>query len=149
MHRVEISCRLAHCSDVMSARPNMGFAVRCRPSRGALGAWLGVVLLSACASTPSSPSPKPDLLQFLDQPGVTREQVFARLGPPSDTFFRDNVATYRLAHNAAGYFVVPPPRARRELGWGGVDYDLVLAFNSDETVREHRLIPIRITPATP
>jgi hypothetical protein len=126
----------------------MGFAVRCRPLRGTPGVWLGLVLLSACASAPSTPTGKPDLLQFLDQPGITRQEVIARLGPPSGTFIRDNVATYRLGHNAAGYFVVPPAAGRPELGWEGVAYDLVLAFNSDATLREHRLIPIHAA-ATP
>ena len=128
----------------------MGFAVRCRPSRGTPGVWPGLVLLLlyAGASAPSTPTAKPDLLQFLEQPGVTRQQVIARLGPPSGMFLRDNVATYRLAHNAAGYLVVAPQSGRRELTWEGVDYDLVLAFNSDETLREHRLVPIHASQDT-
>jgi len=108
-----------------------------------------VLLLSACASTAPKPTGNPDLLQFLDQPGVRFEQVIARLGPPSATFIRDNVVTYRLGRNETGYFVVPPPTERHELGWEGVDYDLVLAFNVDETLREHSLIAIRSTPAKP
>jgi hypothetical protein len=111
--------------------------------------WLGLVLLSACASAPTKPVGRSDLLQFLDQPGITRQQVIAQLGPPSDTFLRDNIVTYRLGHNAEGYFVVPPHPGKGELGWEGVDYDLVLAFNSDQTLREHRLVAIRAAPATP
>jgi len=133
----------------MSARPETGFAVRCRPLRGTPGVWLSLVLLAACASAPTKPTGKPDLLQFLDQPGITLEQVFARLGPPSGAFLRDDIVTYRLGHNAEGYFVVPPSTGKGELGWEGVDYDLVLAFNSDQTLREHRLVAIRAAPATP
>jgi hypothetical protein len=110
---------------------------------------LVLLLVSACASTPRAPAGKPDLLQFLDQPGVTLEQVIARLGPPSARFIRDNVVTYRLGRNETGYFVVPPSTKRSELGWEGVDYDLVLAFNADETLRQHSLVAIRSTPAKP
>ena len=135
----------------MSARPDTDLAARCRTPRGTRGTSLGVVLLllSACASTPPKPSGNPDLLQFLDRPGVTFEQVIARLGPPSATFIRDNVLTYRLGRNEVGYFVVPLPTERHELGWEGVDYDLVLAFNADETLREHSLVAIRTAPAKP
>ena len=133
----------------MSARPETRFAVRCRPLRGTPGVWLSLVLLVGCASAPTKPAGRPDLLQFLDQPGITLQQVFDRLGPPSGTFLRDDIVTYRLGHNAEGYFVVPPATGKGELGWEGVDYDLVLAFNTDQTLREHRLIAIRTAPTTP
>jgi hypothetical protein len=107
--------------------------------------WL-LVLLGGCATSPPAPAPKEDLLAFLEQAHVTRDEVNARLGPPSAVFEHDHVVTYRLAHSNAGYVVVARNRDKSELSWQGVDYDLVLAFEADGTLREHRLIAVRAAP---
>jgi hypothetical protein len=105
-----------------------------------------LALVGGCATSPPAPAPKPDLLAFLEAEHVTREEVSAQLGPPSAVFKYDHVVTYRLAHGTTGYYVVPPNQT--ELSWQGVDYDLVLAFNDDGTLREHRLIAVRAAPPT-
>jgi hypothetical protein len=104
-----------------------------------------VALLCGCAS--SQAAPRPDLLAFLDGERVTREDVTTRLGPPSGTFARDGVVTYRLGQNKAGYFVVPSPSGYSPVDWRGVDYDLVLAFDDAGILSAHNLVAVRSAPA--
>ena len=103
-------------------------------------------LLTGCAS---SPSPKPDLLAFLEADHVTRTDVIAHLGAASASFDRDGVVAYRVSHNDHGFFVAAPMKKNTELDWEGINYDLVLAFDEAGVLSEHRLIAVHEAPASP
>lgn len=94
-----------------------------------------LALLSGCASTPVAHK---DLLDFLDQPPVTREQVRAHLGEPHGTFENAHVYAYRLGHSEAGYWT-----QQRKGGWEGVTYDLILEFDDHDVVQKHSLVTVR------
>ena len=74
---------------------------------------------------------------------MTRADVDAQLGPATASYGHDRILAYRLHTSAAGYEVVRPPRAMSGLGWEGVDYDLVLAFDPEGVLLEHKLISVR------
>ena len=98
------------------------------------GVLIGIVSLAGCATLPP-----PVHLEFLDHPPVTRDQTLAQLGPASSTFEADGVLTYRLGKNKTDYYLVP----KKNPGWEGVDYDLVLAFDDTGILNQHRLVLIR------
>jgi hypothetical protein len=102
-------------------------------------AWLGVGLLASCASAPLV---KHHSLAFLASGHVTEDDVRAQLGSSAATFERGHVLAYRLRRTSDGYDVVVPTYDSKGLGWEGVDYDLVLAFDDDGILREHSLISI-------
>ena len=95
-----------------------------------------MVALGGCASSPRAVS-----LDFLEHQPVTRSQVVAQLGPANSSFNADYVLTYWLRQNKADYFVMP--RTTHNLGWEGVNYDLVLAFDDTGILHQHRLVLIR------
>jgi len=103
---------------------------------GCLGAGfaISIALLAGCATLPP-----PVHLAFLDHPPVTREQTLAQLGPAGSTFEADGVLTYRLGKNKTDYYLVP----KKNSGWEGVDYDLVLAFDDTGFLSQYRLVLIR------
>jgi hypothetical protein len=104
-----------------------------------------LALLGACAT---QPKPRPVQLDFLQAARVTRADVDAHLGPPSATFTRDRVVSYRLSQTAAqGYSVVPQNNPKAPIDWQGINYDLVLALDEAGIVSEYRLIPIHPPPA--
>ena len=96
-----------------------------------------LAVLGGCSSTPAPVFHK-DLLDFLDQPPVTREQVRAHLGDPHGIFESEHVYAYRLSHSEAGYG--PPPMKG---GWEGVTYDLILEFDDHDVVQKHSLVTVR------
>jgi len=98
------------------------------------GFAIGIASLAGCASLPP-----PVHLEFLEHPPVSRDQTLAQLGPASSTFETDGVLTYRLGKNKADYYLVP----KRQPGWEGVNYDLVLAFDETGILNQHRLVFIR------
>jgi hypothetical protein len=106
--------------------------------------WLLVALLAACASAPPL---KHDSLAFLESGHVSWDDVHAHLGATATTFERGHVLAYRLRRTGDGYDVVAPKNNNNGLGWEGVDYDLVLAFDDDGILQEHSLVAIRGTPA--
>lgn len=106
--------------------------------------WLSVALLVACTAAPPL---KHDSLAFLESGHVSRDDVRAHLGDPATTFERGHVLAYRLRHAGDGYDVVVPKNNSNGLGWEGVEYDLVLAFDDEGILREHSLVSIRGTPA--
>lgn len=106
--------------------------------------WLPVALLVACASAPPL---KHDSLAFLESGHVTERDIRAHLGASATTFERGHVLAYRLRRTGDGYDVLAPKNNSNGLGWEGVDYDLVLAFDNDGILREHSLVAIRGTPA--
>jgi hypothetical protein len=96
---------------------------------------LAVAATAGCAATPRGDH---NLLDFLDGQGVTRTQVLGRLGPDYATYEHARVLAYRIATGPAGYYVAP-----RRSDWKGVDYDLILVFDAQAVLEQHRLVPIR------
>ncbi len=90
---------------------------------------------AGCASTPEYPV---DLLAFLDQPTITRQDVLMQLGPPSTEFEQSRVLSYRLSRCKNGHVMDTPTYL-----WKGVDCNLVLVFDDQDVVQRHRLIEIR------
>lgn len=108
-------------------------------------AWLSFALLAACASAPPV---KHDSLAFLESGHVSRDDVRAHLGASATAFEHGQVLAYRLRRTGDGYDVVVPKNNSNGLGWEGVDYDLVLAFDNNGILQEHSLVAIRGTPGT-
>ncbi len=102
--------------------------------RRALAVGASAVIVG-CASTPAEHKV---LLEFLDQPSVTAEQVRERLGEPHATFEQERVLAYRLNHKASGYYVTSP-----RTGWEGVRYDLIIVLDEHNVVQKHNLVAIR------
>ena len=102
--------------------------------------------LSASASPPAArvqAPPDKDLLAFIADKHVTKDEVVAHLGKPHASFEHDSVIAYRLGQSGGGYYVVSAPPKPTGLGWLGVDYDLVLHFDDQGILQEHSLIAIR------
>jgi hypothetical protein len=95
-----------------------------------------LLALGGCATSPRAVS-----LDFLENQPVTRTQVVDQLGPPNSSFEADFVLTYWLRQSKADYFVMP--RTTHNLGWDGINYDLVLAFDDTGILQQHRLVLIR------
>jgi hypothetical protein len=95
------------------------------------------VALAGCATTPRG---NPDLLAFLDHEPVSKTEVLAHLGEPSEPFDADGVLTYRLTGGKDGLSV---QRSNPKSGWEGVSYDLVLAFDASGILQRHTLVAVR------
>jgi len=120
------------------------YDVACRTLVVALLCMLSA--LSASASPPSTQAqarPDKDLLAFIADKHVTRDEVVAHLGQPHASFENDSVIAYRLGQSDGGYYVVSAPQKKTELDWQGVDYDLMLHFDDQGILQEHNLIAIR------
>jgi len=96
---------------------------------------LGAACLAGCAATPRG---DPHLLDFLDGAGVTRAAAIARLGPAYATYENGRVVAYLIDSGPLGPYVAP-----RRGDWRGVDRDLILVFDANDMLAQHRLIPIR------
>jgi hypothetical protein len=97
-----------------------------------------VLTLAACATTSSG---KQDLLAFLEHDPVTKQDALAHLGTASACFEKDRVLSFRLHRDAGGYLVEPV--GTHDTGWEGVNYDLVLVFDTDGVLQRHNLVAIR------
>jgi hypothetical protein len=106
--------------------------IRIGPETLCLGVF---AVVAGCASVPVAHK---DLLDFLDQPSVTAEQVREHLGEPHATFEQERVLAYRLSHNGSGYYVTPA-----KTGWEGVQYDLIVLVDEHNLVQKHNLVAIR------
>lgn len=102
--------------------------------RGCLAA-LASLALQACATHPAGSK---SLLAFLDQPGVSREEVYRRLGTPHGTYERNSVAAFRLSSGRDGLYVSPTAT-----GWKDIRYNLLLEFDADEHLSGRHLIDVR------
>lgn len=98
------------------------------------------VSLTACASTPDADR---ELLAFLDRGPVTRADVNHHLGSSYTSYEGSRVIAYRIGEKGSGYYVLP---LQKNNGWKGVKYDLVLLFDDQGTLQQHRLIAIRASP---
>ena len=114
-----------------------------KTSAMAHGAGFGWVALSVgalavvagCASTPVG---QKGLLEFLDQPPVSVDQVRQHLGEPHAMFEQERVLAYRLSQNTSGYYLAP-----HKSGWDGVQYDLIIVLDDHNAVQKHGLVVIR------
>lgn len=96
---------------------------------------LALPALQACATHPAGDK---NLLAFLDQPGVRREDVYRRLGMPHATYEGNSLAAFRLSSGREGLYV-----SQAASGWEDVRYNLLLEFGADERLTGHRLIDVR------
>jgi hypothetical protein len=91
--------------------------------------------LAACAA----PVGKAGLLDFLADGTTPKEEAFLRLGEPSATFEREQILTYRLAKDEAGYILGAPGSYR----YVGSAFSLVLVFGENGVLRRHALVAVR------
>jgi len=103
------------------------------------GALLLLLTLAGCVTTSSGS--RGDLLVFLNQEPVTRQDVMAHLGEPNATFEHDRVFTYRLRSDKGGFVVQQTDP--HVTGWEDVRYDLVLVFNENGFLQHHNLVTVR------
>ncbi len=98
--------------------------------------WLLIVGLgiAGCAAAPKG---RKDLLDFLADGATRRDEVLARLGPPSARFEDSRVLAYRLASDEGGYRL-----AASSGSWAGTDYNLMLVFDGDGVLKRHALVRI-------
>lgn len=120
----------------MDFRMLLTVADRARSRAICLVSGLALIGVAAgCASTPKHPT---DLLVFLAQPTVSRQDVLAHLGAPSAEFENSHVLTYRLSRCNNGHVVDKPTR-----DWEGIQCDLVVVLDDRDIVQRHKLIEIR------
>ena len=102
---------------------------------GARGLVFTLLLLEACATHPAGDK---NLLAVLDEAGVTREEVYRRLGTPHATYERNSIAAFRLSTGRDGLYV-----SHAAPGWKDVRYNLLLEFDANDRLTEHRLLDVR------
>lgn len=94
-------------------------------------------LLSACATEPP-PKGRGDLLAFIVDGQTPASEVYLRLGMPSRTFEGGRIATWRLARDVGGLYVV----AAHQEGWLGVRFELVVELSEARLVQRHALVEV-------
>ncbi len=94
-------------------------------------------LLSACA-TEAPPKGRGDLLAFIIDGQTPASEVYLRLGMPARTFESGRIATWRLARDAGGLYVV----AAHQEGWLGVRFELVVELSEARLVQRHALVEV-------
>ena len=95
-----------------------------------------LLLLAACATEPP-PRGRGDLLDFIVDGQTPATELHLRLGMPTRTFEGGRIATWRLARDAAGLYVVAA-----QGGWTGVRYELVVEFSEARLVQRHALVEV-------
>jgi len=98
---------------------------------------LAMLAAVGCATHP--PVGRADLLEFLHDGTTSRADVILKLGPPNRTFENNRIASWRLAKDEAGYFLVAPTPT----GWYGARYELVVVFTANDVMEQHSLVEIR------
>lgn len=91
---------------------------------------LTVLVLCSCNYVPRPPRDgKAVNFKTIIVGSTTRDAVIQELGKPSATFEQKGILTYRIVHRPeyASPYVVP---RRPGAGWVGVNYSLVLSFDS-------------------
>ena len=108
-----------------------------------------VILVSGCATAPI-PGASRNLLGFLTDTTTTREQVILTLGQPSASFENDRILTYRIGQDPEqGQFVITPRLMLTEVRigqpstWQEVRYSLVLVFDAQGVLKQHKLVTVR------
>ena len=109
-----------------------------------------LLFLAGGCATPPIPGASPILLDFLRNGGTTRPQVILALGEPSAAFENETILTYRIGEDPAqGRFVITPRLLMHDLRigqpstWQGVRYSLVLVFDPQGVLRQHKLVPVQ------
>ena len=96
------------------------------------------VLCLGIASCSAVPVGRQDLLDFLVDGATRRQEVLARLGPPSAHFESSRILAYRLASSDGGYLL-----AASGGSWAGTHFNLMLVFDPDGVLQRHSLVQIR------
>lgn len=98
--------------------------------------WLliGCLGIAGCAAAPKG---RKDLIDFLDDGVTRREEVLAKLGPPSARFEDLRILAYRLASDDGGYLL-----AASSGSWADTEFNLMLIFDRDGLLQRHALVRI-------
>jgi len=96
-----------------------------------------LLLVTGCATAP--PVGQRDLLAFVTDGVTAKSDVFLRLGPPGREFEGGRIATWRVAEDEGGYYVV----ASATDGWRGSRHEFVVVFGADGRVERHSLVQLR------
>lgn len=103
--------------------------------------FIGVIGLVGGGCATPIPGASKDLLAFLQAGKTTRQQVIMTLGQPSGTFEKESILAYRIGQDAKqGYFIVSP---KQTMPWAIVRYSLVLLFDENGVLREHKLVDVQ------
>ena len=100
---------------------------------------VAVVMLAAAGCATRPPVGRADLLDFLHDEATSRADLILKLGAPARTFDDNRIASWRLAKDDAGYFLV----ATTPTDWYGARYELVVVFAATGVVERHSLVEIR------
>jgi len=98
--------------------------------------WL-LILCLGIAGCAAAPKGRKDLIDFLDDGVTRRDEVLARLGPPSARFEDSRILAYRLARDEGGYLL-----AASSGTWADTDVNLMLVFDGDGVLQRHALVRI-------
>ena len=109
-----------------------------RRRRQLLAAGGAALLLLAACATEAPPRGRGDLLDFIVNGLTPASDVYLRLGMSARTFEGGRIATWRLARDAAGLYVV----AAHQDGWLGVRFELVVEFSEARLVQRHALVEV-------
>lgn len=103
--------------------------------------WLlcaaALLLVTGCATAP--PVGQRDLLAFVTDGVTTKSDIYLRLGPPGREFEGGHIATWRVAEDEGGYYVV----ASSTDSWRGSRHELVVVFGANGRVERHSLVRLR------
>jgi len=103
--------------------------------------WPVLLLLTLGGCVTTSTGSRRELLDFLKQDPVTRQDVIAHLGEPNATFEHDHVLAYHLGSDKGGFIV---QRTKKDVtGWEDVNYDLMLVFDENGLLLQHNLVTVR------
>ena len=105
------------------------------------------VVVTGLTTASFAGDPPRQKLQFLVNGRTTRGMVFEAFGPPTSTYERGRIQTYRLAGKEQdGFIVRDRPSEHRlrapHLSWGGTSHSLVLIFDTAGTLRRHSLVKV-------
>ena len=96
-----------------------------------------LLLVTGCATAP--PVGQRDLLAFVTDGVTAKSDIYLKLGPPGREFEGGRIATWRVAEDDGGYYVV----ASSTDGWRGSRHELVVVFGANGRVERHSLVQLR------
>lgn len=96
-----------------------------------------LLLITGCATAP--PVGQPDLLAFVTDGVTPKSEIFLRLGPPGREFEGGRIATWRVANDEGGYYVVASSTEASR----GSRHELVVVFGANGRVERHSLVQLR------
>ncbi|HSH15160.1 MAG TPA: hypothetical protein VLD18_03940 [Verrucomicrobiae bacterium] len=104
-----------------------------------LSALVFAFCLAGCATV--IPGASRGLLAFLQPGSTTRQEVVLALGQPSATLEQERILTYRIGEDPRqGYYVIT---AKALMPWEAVRHSLVLVFDVEGVLQQHRLVAVQ------